>query len=93
MINHIFTFTEIVADLETMVVKYDEEDLGLILLYSLPSSYYTFIDTILYIRDTLTFEEDYESLRSKETMKQLINGYKEKAEGLVVRGRFQEKGS
>ena len=30
MIDHISTFKEIVANLETMKVKYDEEDLGLI---------------------------------------------------------------
>ena len=32
VIDHISTFKEIVADLETMEVKYDEKDLGLILL-------------------------------------------------------------
>ena len=48
MIDHISTFKEIVANLETMEVKYDEEDLGLILLCSLPSLYMTFKDTILY---------------------------------------------
>ena len=30
--EHLTTFKEIVSDLETMEVKYDEEDLGLILL-------------------------------------------------------------
>ena len=73
-IDHIFTFKEIVADLETMEVRYDEEDFMLILLCSLPSSYITFRDIILYSRDTLTLEEVYEALRSKEMMKQLVNG-------------------
>ena len=76
-----------------MEVKYDEEDLGLILLCSFPSSYSTLRDTILFSRDTLTLEEVYESLRSKETMKQFVNRSEAKAEGLVARGRFQEKGS
>ena len=76
-----------------MEVKYDEEDLGLILLCSFPSSYSTLRDTILFSRDSLTLEEVYESLRSKETMKQFVNGSEAKAEGLVARGRFQEKGS
>ena len=92
VINHMYTFKEIVANFETMEVKYDDEDLGLILLYSLPSSYSNFRDTILYSRDTLTFEEVYESMHSKETMKQLVNGYEDKAKGLVARGRFHEKG-
>lgn len=37
--EHITVFKEIVADLETLEVKYDEEDLALILLCSLSSSY------------------------------------------------------
>ena len=82
------SFKEIVSDLETMEVKYDEEDLGLILLCSFPSSYSTLRDTILFSRDTLTLEEVYESLRSKETMKQFVNRSEAKAEGLVARGRF-----
>ena len=47
----------------------------------------------MYSRDTLTLEEIYEALRSKETMKQLVNGSEAKIEGRVVRGRSQEKGS
>ena len=92
LINHISTFREIFFDLETMEVKYDEEDLGLILLCSMPSSYSTFRDTILYNHDTLTLEEVYESLCLKETIKQLVNGYEAENEGLVSRGRFQERG-
>ena len=92
IINPISTFKESVADLETMEVKYEEEDLGLILLCSLPSLYSTFRDTILHSRETLTLKEVYESLRSKETMKQLVNGFEAKVEGLIARGRSQEKG-
>ena len=69
VIDHISTFKEIVANLETIEVKYNEKDLGLILLCSLPSSYTTFRDTILYSHETLTLEEVYEALISKETMK------------------------
>ena len=50
---HLTIFKENVYDLETMEVKYDEEDLGLILLCSLSYSYSTFRDTILYSLDTL----------------------------------------
>ena len=44
--EHLTTFKEIVADLETLEVKYEEEDLGLILLCSLPILYASFRDTI-----------------------------------------------
>ncbi|KAG8501650.1 hypothetical protein CXB51_004779 [Gossypium anomalum] len=37
--------------------EYDKEDLGLILLCSLPPSYSTFRDTILYSRESLTVDE------------------------------------
>ena len=35
---HLMTFKEIVSNLETIKVKYDEKELGLNLLYLLPSS-------------------------------------------------------
>ena len=36
----------------------------------------------MYGHETLTLEEVYEALRLKETMKQLVNGFEAKAEGL-----------
>ena len=39
---------------------------------SLPNSYANFKDTILYNRDTLTLNEVYGALFSKEKMKRLI---------------------
>ena len=93
VMDHLSAFKEIVADLESMEVKYDEEDLGLILLCSLPSSYANFRDTILYSRDTLTLKEVYDALHAKEKMKKMVpsEGSNSQAEGLVVRGRQQEK--
>ena len=88
---HLTVFKKIIFDLQTIEVKYDEEDLGLILLRSLPSSYATFRDTILYSRDTLTLEEAYYALFSKENMKQLMIGYEDQAKDLVVQGRTQER--
>ena len=67
--EHLTVFKEIVSDLETMEVRYDEEDLGLVLLYSLPSSYKIFKDIVLYSSDTLTLDEVYDALYSKEKMK------------------------
>ena len=61
VLNHISVFKEIVADLGSMEVQYDE-DLGLLLLYSLPSSYANFCYTILLSRDELTLAEVYEAL-------------------------------
>jgi len=42
VLNHIAIFKEIVSDLQSMEVTYDDEDLGLLLLCSLPSSFANF---------------------------------------------------
>ena len=60
--EHLTVFKEIVSNLKTMEVKYDEEDLRLIILCSLSSAHTTFRDTILYGRDTLTLDEVYDAL-------------------------------
>jgi hypothetical protein len=76
-----------------MEVKYEDEDLGLILLCSLPSSFANFRDTILCSRDTLTVNEVYEALQAKEKMKQMVSseGSASNGEALSVRGRTQNK--
>lgn len=57
-----------------MKVKYDDENLGLIFLCSLPPSYTNFQDTILYSCDTLILEEVYEALLLKEITSHLLVG-------------------
>lgn len=70
--DDLIVFKEFLPDLETMNVKYDEEDLGLILLYSFPSTYMTFREIILYSSDTLTIDEVYDTLLLKKKMKHLV---------------------
>jgi hypothetical protein len=90
--THVLVFREIVVDLRSMEVKYEDEDLGLILLCSLPSSFANFRDNILYSRDTLTVNEVYEVLQAKEKMKQMVSeGSASNGEALSVRGRTQNK--
>ena len=76
-----------------MEVTYDDEDLGLILLCSLHSSYANLRDTILYSRDTLTMNDVYEALQAKEKMKQMVSseGSTSNGEALCVRDRTQKK--
>jgi hypothetical protein len=52
-----------------MEVKFDDEDLDLLLMCSLPTSYNNFRDTILYSHDELTMAEVYEALTPKENMR------------------------
>jgi hypothetical protein len=57
VLNHLSVFKEIVSDIQAMKVDYDDEDLGFILLCSLPNSFANFKDTLLYSHDTLTLDE------------------------------------
>ncbi|KAG8481664.1 hypothetical protein CXB51_026499 [Gossypium anomalum] len=85
--EHLTVFKEILSNLEAMEVQYDKEDLGLILLCSLPPSYSTFRDTILYSRESLTVDEVYDSLTSYDKMKHLVVKPDSQGEGLIIRGR------
>ncbi|KAG8499179.1 hypothetical protein CXB51_005552 [Gossypium anomalum] len=85
--EHLTVFKEILSNLEAMEVQYDKEDLGLILLCLLPSSYSTFGDTILYSRESLTVDEVYDSLTSYDKMKHLMVKPDSQGEGLIIRER------
>ncbi|KAG8485682.1 hypothetical protein CXB51_019024 [Gossypium anomalum] len=85
--EHLTVFKEILSNLKAMEVQYDKEDLGLILLYSLPPSYSTFRDTILYSRESLTVDEVYDSLISYDKMKHLVVKPDSQGESLIARGR------
>ena len=93
VLSHQSVFKEIVADLVSMEVNYDDEDLGLLLLCSLPSSYASFRDTILLRRDELTLAEVCEALQSREKIKGMVqaDGSSSKAETLHARGRSEHR--
>ncbi|CAD6242238.1 unnamed protein product [Miscanthus lutarioriparius] len=96
VMSHIAEFKKIVADLVSMEVKYDDEDLGLLLLCSLPNSYANFRDTILLSRDELTLKEVYEALPSREKMRGMVQNDEmssSKGDALHVRGRTKNRSS
>jgi hypothetical protein len=78
-----------------MEVKYEDEDLGLLLLCSLPSSFTSFRDTILLSHDELTISDVYEALQSREKMKGMVysNGPSSKGDALQLRGRPEQRSS
>ena len=93
VLNHISVFKEIIADLVSMEVEYEDEDLCLLLLCSLPSSFASFHDTILLSRDELTISDVFEALQSREKMKGMVrsDGSSSKGDALQVRGRFEQR--
>jgi hypothetical protein len=64
--EHIDEFNKIVLDLVNIKVKFEDEDLALLLLTSLQASYEHFVDTLLYGREALTLEDVMATLNSKE---------------------------
>jgi len=91
VLSHLSVFKEIVSDLVSMEVEYDDEDLGLLLLCSLPSSYASFRDTILLSCDEPTLAEVCEALQSREKMKDMVqaDGSSSRGDALHVRGRSE----
>nr|GEY88863.1 retrovirus-related Pol polyprotein from transposon TNT 1-94 [Tanacetum cinerariifolium] len=64
--EHIDEFNKIILDLANIKVKFEDEELALLLLTSLPASYEHFVDTLLYGREALTLEDVVATLNSKE---------------------------
>ncbi|GJQ96508.1 retrotransposon protein, putative, ty1-copia subclass [Tanacetum coccineum] len=90
--EHIDEFNKIVLDLANIEIKFEDEDLALLLLTSLPASYEHFVDTLLYGWKTLTLEDVMAALNSKE-IKERSKAKEDDGEGLYVRGRTDHRES
>ncbi|GKB89902.1 retrovirus-related pol polyprotein from transposon TNT 1-94 [Tanacetum coccineum] len=90
--EHIDEFNKIVPDLANIEVKFEDEDLALLLLTSLPASYEHFVNTLLYGREDLTLEDVMATLNSKE-IKERSKAKGDDGEGLYVRGRTDRRDS
>ncbi|GJY85463.1 retrovirus-related pol polyprotein from transposon TNT 1-94 [Tanacetum coccineum] len=88
--KHIDEFNKIVLDLANIEVKFEDEDLALLLLTSLPASYEHFVDTLLYGREALTLKDVIATLNSKE-IKERSKAKGDDGEGLYVRGRTDRR--
>ncbi|GKC40643.1 retrovirus-related pol polyprotein from transposon TNT 1-94 [Tanacetum coccineum] len=84
--EHIHEFNKIVLDLANIEVKFEDGDLALLLLTSLPASYKHFVDTLLYGQKDLTLEDVMATLNSKK-IKERYKAKGDDGEGLYVRGR------
>jgi hypothetical protein len=81
--NHISIFREIVSDLVSMEVNYEDEDPALLLLVSLH---------ICIRYDTLTLDDVYEALKQREKIKTMVQAEGlSKAEAWQVHGRTEQR--
>ena len=86
-------FNSIIIDLENLNVKIDDEDKVVLLIVPLPPSYRHFKEIMLYGNYiTLTFDDVKSNLLSKQKIDIKIHS-EISGEGLMVRGRTQERGS
>ena len=83
-------FNEIISDLNRVDVKFEEEDMALILLNSLPESYDNLITTLMWGKETLELEEITCALLFFNQMKK-ASDRSSQGEGLVAKGN-QERG-
>nr|GEW09586.1 retrotransposon protein, putative, Ty1-copia subclass [Tanacetum cinerariifolium] len=90
--KHIDEFNKIVLDLANIEVKFEDEELALLLLTPLPASYEHFGDTLLYGHEALTLEDVMATLNSKE-IKEMSKTKEDDGGGLYVRGRTDRRDS
>ena len=90
--DHITSFNQLVADLLNVDVTFEDEDLALMLLGSLPEEYEFLETTLLHGKDAVSLREVCGALYSyelrKKGKKESTNGA---AEALVLRGRSQSQ--
>jgi len=72
--QHLDEFNKIIMELTSLEVKIEDEDKSLLLLASLPSSYYNIVTTLLFEKETLKFDEVVATLLMNE-MWRANNGF------------------
>ncbi|KAG8487958.1 hypothetical protein CXB51_018091 [Gossypium anomalum] len=68
LIDHISQFITLLNDLKNVEVHIDDEDQAMLLLCSLPPSYKSFRETLIYGRDKLSFEDVKGYLLSRDKL-------------------------
>ena len=93
MNEHITLFNQLVADLLNLDVRFEDEDLALMLLSSLLDEFEYLETTLLHGKENVSLDAVSSALYSHELRKQekLKNKAVSADEALVVRGRHQSK--
>src|SRR3954471_3623564 len=89
--QHPDVFNSIIMDLGNIDIKVESEDQALIVLSSLPASDESFVDTLLYGKDTISLDDVNNALKSKELKKSYPDGRDmSETHGLVAWGGSQK---
>ena len=83
--QHINMFNQIISDLNRVDVKFEDEDMALILLNSLPESYDNLVTTLMWGKETLELVEITGALLSSNQKKKSNDGSSQ-GEGFVANG-------
>jgi len=90
--DHLDSFNKIIMDLKNIDIDVDDEDQALILLCSLPVSFDSFVNSMLYGNDTLSLADVKASLNSKE-LRSKLNGEGNDVQGVGLYGGGVKAGS
>ena len=87
MTEHLNDYNKILADLLNLDVEILDEDKALLLLNSLPKDYDHLSTTLMYGKDTITFDDVSNALMNNEYRKKDMQANGDSGEALSVRGR------
>jgi hypothetical protein len=82
---------KILADLQNLDVKIDDEDKVVVLINSLPDTYEHLATTLMYGKDTLKFEDVSNALTNDEYRRKDKQAHSTTSRALTVRGRSESK--
>ena len=93
ILSHLDKFDSLIMDLKNVEVKIEDEDQAILLLCSLPQSFKYFRDTMIYGKESVSYDSIKSALKSKEQIDRDITGEtsRSQAEGLFVRGRSENR--
>jgi hypothetical protein len=84
-------FNKLILDLENIDVKIEDEDQTLLMLFIFPRSHAHFKETLLYGRESLTFEEVQSALYSKDLNERKKHKPSLIGESLSVKAEFTKR--
>ncbi|CAA0820811.1 Probable prolyl 4-hydroxylase 11 [Striga hermonthica] len=89
--QHVNIFNQVVTDLASLEVKFEDEDKAMILLCSLPPSYEHMVTTLTYGKKTIKTEEITSALLAHNQRKQKSGESSSQSDSLYVKGN-QDRG-